>query len=253
MPDHNEELMKRFLVGEGTDEERDAIEERFIADPVYFEALSALEHDMFLSLAQGTLPERWATPLRSALNDSPDRQRHLDEVIQLVDGLRRIPVATPVPVTSSWRLPTAAVVLLGIGLGGWLWANRPAPDPAVAAVPPAGNPTEKFVPTFVLAVGPTRSPSSDDSALRIPANAEQVRLTAVLEGSSATAVVASMRAMTGAELKLPAETSVRPTPQGAEVSWLVPAAVLVPGDYLIAYRAAADGEVVGSRFVRIRQ
>jgi len=258
VPDHNEELMKRFLVGEATEQERDAIEDRFIGDPVFFEALSALEHDLLLSLAQGMLPERWATPLRAALHDSPDRQRHLDEVTQLVESLRRIPGTVPTsapapePVTSvSWQLPAAAVVLLGIGLGAWWWAMQPVRDLGLAAVPAASIPVPTVIATFVLNGGLTRSQNGDDNAFRIPANAVQVRLTAMLEGATATAVDARMRAMTGAEVEVPAETTVRPTPQGLEVAWVVPAALMVPGDYLITYRARTASVVIGSRFVRI--
>lgn len=258
MPDHNEELMKRFLVGEVTDEERGALEERFFVDAEFFEALTALEHEMLVSLVQDTLPERWATPLRAALRGSTDRQRRLDEVTQLVDGLKRLAAAAPgatavvVPIAPAFRwLPAAAVVFLALGIGAWWWQNRSATNPYVAAHPAGTVQPDGLIVSLVLGAGPTRAPGSADNLLRIPANAERVRLTAFVDGATAAAVEAQMRAVGGAELGLPAETTVRTTGPGLEVEWIVPAASLPAGDYLITYRARPAGDVLASRFVRV--
>lgn len=81
-----------------------------------------------------------------------------------------------------------------------------------------------------------------------------MRFSSVLAGSSATVVGAAIRAIGGAAIDVPVETTVRHTADGAEVVWTVPAAPLVPGDYLITYSVPAVGasaETIGSRFVRI--
>lgn len=260
VPDHSDELMKRFLVGEVSNEERDAIEQRFIEEPAFFEALGALEHEMLLSLVQNTLPERWAGPLRSVLADSPDRRRHFEEMQRLVQALGQAPAkATPIGVRAPaspdrWWLQAAAVLVVGIGLGAWWWAGRPASEPPVAVELPAAGSSEGLVASFVLVAGPTRSPDGEDNALRIPAGVERVRFSSVLAGSSATVVGAAIRAIGGATIDVPAETTVRHTAEGAEVVWTVPAAPLVPGDYLITFSVPAAGggaETIGSRFVRI--
>mgnify|MGYP007080469694 CR=1 FL=1 len=87
--DPNQELMMRFLVGEATDAERDAVEQRFITDSGYFDELCALEHEMLLALVHHRLPARWAKSFAAAVSASPDRQRRLEEVRDLAGVVGR--------------------------------------------------------------------------------------------------------------------------------------------------------------------
>ena len=259
VPDYNEELLMRFLVGEARVDEQSAIEQRFITDQEFFEALSALEHEMILSLVRGELAPRWAGPLTAALNSSPDRRRHLDEVREMVNVLRR-PAATTsakrgVPVR-PWWLKAAAVIVAGVGLGAWWWSSSlaPAPGPVAAVQPTVVAPVLDLSATFLLVPGPTRSSAADENLVRVPQGAQQVRFLAVMTAAQVASVQAGMRRIGGDPLNIPDQTAVRQTPEGLAVSWLVPSAELTIGDYLISYDAnTGDGSrrTIGTRYVRV--
>src|SRR5262245_49649918 len=76
--------MARFLLGEVTAEERDAVEELFATDHEYFEALRALEDELIVRHLKRELPQEWRTPFDRAYLQSPDRRRRVDEIAAFV-------------------------------------------------------------------------------------------------------------------------------------------------------------------------
>lgn len=251
VPDHDQELMMRFLVGEVSTEEREAVEQRFVVDPDYFEVLSALEHEMILQLVRNELPARWARPLAEALDSSPDRRRHLEEVRMMLAATiqrgRRQPY-----VRASW-LQAAALIVAGVGLAAW-WVGRPSPGPTAVVQPPVAAAAGDISATFLLVPGPTRSSSAEENVIVLPSGAEFVRLAAVLDGAVEGAIEARLRRVGGTLLDIPSAIVARRVAEGLEVTWLVPTVVLTPGDYLITYYAiqpTGASSSVDSRFLRI--
>jgi hypothetical protein len=250
----DEALMRRFLVGEVTDHERDSVETRMFDDPQFFESLGALEHEMLVLLARHELPARWAEPLTAVVAASPDRQRHLDDVRKLLAEMPQSqPARQPMrrSVLSEWWLRAAAVAVIAVGTAGW-WL-RPASDRPLPDLSPA-DPVAATAPTFLLRPGPTRLPGQASNLIQLPPGSARISLVAVLDPTTAAVVNASMRPVGGEALVLPALTSLRRTTDGTEVTWEVPADAIAAGDYLITYHAApADGAPadIGSRFVRI--
>ena len=57
-------MMRRFLLGESGAEEQETVEERFMTDPAYFEALCALEDELVLSHVRGDFAAALAQRLR---------------------------------------------------------------------------------------------------------------------------------------------------------------------------------------------
>ena len=70
----DEDLMRRFLLGEVDEDERTRVEERFMADADYFEALCALEDEM------GALPllAGFASPFRTLRRRHAHRAQPID-------------------------------------------------------------------------------------------------------------------------------------------------------------------------------
>lgn len=247
----DEDLLRRFLVDQASEEERERIEARMFADDEFFESLRALEHEMLVMLVRRELPARWAMPLTAAIAASPARQNRLDDVRQLVRTIVQPPPAAA-PVVAHRRsfrawLPAAAAVVVAVGAAGWLSRQPPAgeaPSAPAAQVPAAP-------PTFILPPGPTRSADQAAHVLDWRGAAATVKLVAVLDVPVASPVSVSMRPVGGAALDLPARTETRPIPGGVEVSWELNTATVPPGDYLMSYTAGSPPVTVGSRFARI--
>src|ERR1041385_2166938 len=75
----NESLMRRFLVGDATDEERDMVERAFMEDGAFFESLCALEHEMIVQYVRNELPAEWRERFKSSIEASPARAARVRE------------------------------------------------------------------------------------------------------------------------------------------------------------------------------
>ena len=73
---HNETEIRRFLLGEMSETERSAFEERFVADEDLFEQISVAEDELIESYVRGTLsPAEKTTFEREFLSTEPRRRR----------------------------------------------------------------------------------------------------------------------------------------------------------------------------------
>jgi hypothetical protein len=98
---HDEDLMRRFLIGEVEPDERARIEELFMRDPEYFEALCAVEEEMILSHVRGDLPERWRAPFEAHVLASPAGRRKVEDTGALLQVLAKSAQYTQM--TAPWR------------------------------------------------------------------------------------------------------------------------------------------------------
>ena len=135
----DERQMIGYLLGELSEEERARVEERFLRDTEYREALRAAEDDLVDEYVRGELPPRELALFEKSLTSLPRRRR-------MVEFARALAVALPEPTDSpeavavvraprprrfsfldSLRAPgwafgfsLAALLLLAAG-GWWLW------------------------------------------------------------------------------------------------------------------------------------
>jgi hypothetical protein len=82
-------MMLRFLLGDLAPAERESIEERLTADPIYFEALCALEDEVILKSHRGELSHRERRLFAQTYLASPARQARVASVRDLINAAER--------------------------------------------------------------------------------------------------------------------------------------------------------------------
>lgn len=147
---NEDDLLRRYLLGELGDEEVDRLEKRLLTDDDLFGTMEAVEGDLLAACARGDLdPGERKRVLRRLASSPSGRDR-----FALIQGLTRIaaeqsvPLAEPrstvvpfpQPVPPSVRrssvlrwAPLAASLLVAVGGGNWLvtelWPKEPGPLP----------------------------------------------------------------------------------------------------------------------------
>lgn len=89
VPDiHDEDLMKRFVLGDVSDAERERVEQAFqdssSKGSEYLDELAAVQDWLVLQFVSGELTEVWATRFRQALGESPALAREVEQTRALV-------------------------------------------------------------------------------------------------------------------------------------------------------------------------
>jgi len=261
---HDDQLLRRFLLGEVSPEERDRVEQAYMEDSAVFDALSAAEDELILLHLRNELPEALRDRFRSAVLESPARRRRVDEMKALVDA------AEALGDTSAERQPwwwpprgvglvlagSAALLLLSIG-----WMLRQGPPPATRQQPPAvaggsGTATPSVAAVF-LVPGLTRADLRQSNVFRIPSGTASIQFRLLLPGGTLPGARAQLRPVGGEPLAAAGELTVRTVADGVELTWAVPANVVPPGDYLLTISAETPPggrrESITSRFFSIVQ
>ena len=163
---NNEELAKRFLLGNVSESERAAIEDGFLAPDDSYQQLLIAEDDLIDAYVRGELPaserelfERWLL----ASQNLRERVEFAQTLFNSVSG-KAVPARVPDRPVSWWRSLARAFVsrrpalafafaaaLLVIVLGGlWLLTDRrrtrPSPEQAKAIQPTPVTPRESSTP-----------------------------------------------------------------------------------------------------------
>ncbi|MBX7171375.1 MAG: hypothetical protein K1X72_10480 [Pyrinomonadaceae bacterium] len=142
-----DEMMRRYLLDEISDEERNSIEEKFLADDEFFEELDALEDELYFDYKQGNLSATDKTAFeKKFLATNADRQK-ADFAEAFLQATTEITAEKTAPSfwqsivvffdfsNASMRLGTAAASILLLCLFGfWVFRNLNKP-PEIATVP----------------------------------------------------------------------------------------------------------------------
>jgi hypothetical protein len=260
----DEELMRRFLVSDVSEAERELVE-RFVAeDREYFEELCALESDMITAYLQGRLPREWRARFEESVRASPARRRQIEEQRAIRFALETIEfrhagdersASTASAPKSRWParllgLAAAAVLLVAVaGLAVYRMTPR------LNRAPDQSAPQRASATTFFLAANQTRGPGQAGNIFRAPHPATIVRLQMLVVADVLTAPEVTLRTVGGPVLDGPAVPDVEAASGGAvSVSRSIDGGRLPPGDYLLTLTAtSARGERadIASRFLSI--
>jgi hypothetical protein len=150
-------LMRRYLLGEMSDEERTDIEEKFLADDSFFEEIAALEDELYLDYQQGNLSAagKIAFEKKFLATDADLNKAEFAEVF--LEATNEISAEKTAPslwksivaffdFSNTFRLATAAAsILLLCLLGVWVFNNLNQ-TPEIVVVPEEIN-TPSLTPT----------------------------------------------------------------------------------------------------------
>lgn len=178
-------VRERFLLNSLAPADREAVEDRLVADPDYFERLSALEDELILRWLQGELPSEDRRRFAEVYMSSPARRARVEATRETVAAAAALRAEPPPPrdnrVPRRWsgardwfaapvRLPRFAVagVVLVLLVGVTSLVQRAGVG--------RGAETERLVLVATLAPVPLRSEGAETNLVRIGAVAADVWL-----------------------------------------------------------------------------
>jgi hypothetical protein len=254
----DEDVMRRFLLGRSSPEEREAIEERFLIDADYFDALCALESEMGLDHLSHRLPARERQAFERAVLAVPSRARHVQELESFTAALEAQRPSSPRVQHRTWlrvaidflgaRAPRLAVMAsaAAVVLAAAVFLQSPSPgpqsdDPATepTAVAPAAPPA-LVVESWQLTPGITRAQLRQANVFRRPVGAAQIELATVIPDAPVARIRATLSHVDDGPLALLSEPDVTAVPDGIAVRVRVSATLLIRGDYVLSLSRLAD-------------
>jgi hypothetical protein len=146
-----DELLRRYLLDEMSDEEREQIEEKFLEDDSLFEEIAALEDELYFDYQQERLsqPERLAFEKKFLATPQDFEKAKFTEVfLQATDEIAAEKVAPSLWQSistfftfsnSAFKFGAAVATILILFAFGFLLFNNPNNNPEVAEVPEINN------------------------------------------------------------------------------------------------------------------
>jgi hypothetical protein len=239
----DETLMRRFLLGDVSEAERDRIEERFIVDHEAFEALYALEDELILEYLRQELPDEVEAQFRAAMLSTPAQRRRVDEMRPLLAAAEA--VAKP-----WWHWPpqpfvllaatAAAVLILTAGLMVRQRSSR-VDDSRAAGTPQTAPAAPATIATFFLMPTVRAANEKPVNVWRIPRGTERVELQMIVPAEPGPGIRAELHRPDGTLVPIVGAPATRVTPQGLDVTWVIPASAVPPGQYDLALISETAG------------
>lgn len=241
--------LRDYLLGDASDGDRRAIEQRFFEDDAFFDEILEAQDDLIDDYARGALPARFQAAVEERLLADAEGQRrvtvaralHARAAAPLPAAAATPPISRPAP-AHRWMLAAAALAVAGIAATAWFAVDNarlrreiaqreqaaapPAPEVDVRT-PPASPRAESVVAELRLVPRVLRSQTAPVAA-RIAAGASIVRVDLPLEERDDGAVAVALERAGAGRVWFQAEVVERR--DGARVIWL-PASLLEPGDY----------------------
>ncbi len=243
-----EEAVRAYLLGTLNSRDAAEMERQYFADPEFLGRLRTAEVRLVEDYLGNRLPAGQKTLFTSRYLDSPGRAGIVDEV-------RAKLVTPPVEVTrrsfGGWRLAVASALLVLAFGAGYVYRQTRSRGGISAGPPPISN--APAVLTLRLFPGVLKGPGAQSTSLPAPTAGSIVRLVLDLPGQSAgsayRARLLSIDAEGGRGLAW-ASGALNSTsaPGGSLLNVDVPAAVLLPGDYLVEAVAPVRGPLASYLF-----
>jgi hypothetical protein len=224
--------MNAYLLHKLSEDEREALEDRWVEDSALYEQLRNAEVDLLDAYARGTLSPADRERVSKYLLDSPLQRRKL----LFARALRNTFPAQARPTTPWLMVASAAVIVLLAGSVAWLaWQNAAMRREIAGAHAPRPSSASVIGSLYVAEVrmDTTRGTAASITQVRLPAGSQMLRLDLeIAPGYEAQVLTASIaRAGRAVWSEEPIRAERREFGFVAPV-W-VPAAALAPGEYEI--------------------
>ena len=262
-PERDAARARRYLLGEATDEERDAFELEYFHSEEAVDRIAAAEDDLIDDYLSNRLDPAERGLFERGYLAAPDHRRRVETVRQLMQAATRSTsadaaddiFAAPAHATGRksalpWLAMAAALIMV---MGGSLWlfgppfverrvvvengppgAPTPSPSPPAAPVQPPGAPTTPRV--FAVSLSPVSVRSGTDTpGVIIPAGTDllAVHLEAEPDRRNIAGGRATIRTVGGDEVWQGPATVDGDLPPGAIARIAVPPASLPADDYVV--------------------
>ena len=270
----DEQVLTRFLLGDVEPADRQAAEDRLAEDPVFFEALCALEDEMILKWHRGELADGdWRLFAQSYMT-SPARQARVAGVRELIDvaeqwkhegELQPSLWGMPRWLTVPWHVPRFALAAAGAVVIAvvptLLYQTRDTmrrlqeAEREITSLREQGGPQHLAV---VFTLNPVTVRGQDTDALnvvRIPRDAAEVRLQfEMADPGTPAGFDAILEPLERRLATTPRPARLERTATGMLVTLTLSAADLPDGDYVLRLRRLTAGDssdIVATRTLRV--
>lgn len=273
--------LRRYLLGDATDAEMAATEERYFEDERALDALMAEEERLIEDYLAGQLAPGERRRFEQSYLASPEHRRRVETIRALTAAASAAASASAARPTRFLYLGLAAAAAILLAAGLWMNEARtgneetaavtppstgeraaaPAPRPPAAPTPEPVPPPRATLPrVFAVAISPVAVRSADDAGgdiLLPPAiDVVAVELQGDPPGRPGGEVRVIVRTVTGEEVWRGPARIPDPPAAGVAARAEIPAARLPADDYVVSLRtgsgAAGDAEAY-RYFVRVRE
>jgi hypothetical protein len=242
------ELARRYVLGDASEDERDALEQAYFSDPAKLDDIESAEERLIEAYLAGELNLQERARFEREYLSLAHRRRRVETVRRLI---RSASLATPAPLPKPhWSLgylAVAASLLLTVFAGWWIVASRsavPATAPSAAPTSAAGHPQppspQPAQPAaappriIALALSPIHTRSEGETpSVAVPAGTDFVELT-LQDGGGAPmqAAKAVLQTVGGLEVWR-GDVEKQPPAPGVVAHVRIPAARLTTEDYIV--------------------
>jgi anti-sigma factor RsiW len=233
LPNADESLLRRYLLGTVTTEAREGMEARLFSDDrLFWERISMAEDELVSDYVQNGLSVEEQQDFENNFLCTDERRAKVEFAKALHtyaeqthssrearSGWLRRPMLSP-----AWALAAAALLLLIIQVPRFM-AGR------------AGEGTTSGVVAITLPPGLTRAVGGELTRVRLNANSRLVQLQLELRSTTYPSYRASLHHVDGDDFL--AEVKLMPTPSGLTLT--LPAELLAEGDYYVRLQGIAPG------------
>ncbi len=184
-PNDEQNRIRRYLLGQLTDDERQLVEERIFTDPAFFADVQMTEEELLEDYVFKILPSEEAEKFASRLLVSSEQVRHYEATRALKEYSDAEAKRGSSPffrqMRSGWGLAIAATVIVAIAIGIWMRRTNSI-EREVAALNVAGERSETGsdyrveLPRLRLRSEPTENLTEQPVAFPIQNNIVQFRL-----------------------------------------------------------------------------
>ena len=250
---------RRYLLGEASEQESETIEQEYLGHEEGVDRIAAVEDDLIEEYLAGELGPADRARFERVYMEAPHRRVRVETIRRLMARASRESAAAPVKAQGlSWRrvrvpgpwLALAASVLVVASIALWMFrpsgsrqpeiAGRIAP-PATAPSGAATSPAPRALSTFALTLSPVAVRSAGESPrVVVPPGTDVVAIQfeSEADGRSLVARRATIATVGGdVQWQGPATTGSG-GPAGTVARVDVPAAELLPDDYIVTLYGA---------------
>ena len=268
----DDQVLKRYLLGELSEEERAAVQDRLTSDEDYFDFLCTVETDLLDAYVRGELSAGEREQVERSLLTAPHARARLAFAKALAaetarTGRKRLPVWRTGP---SILLAAAGLVVV-VGIGFLALQNRKLGEQIATletqrsalqsaehdlelrlnrAQTGSGAPVTMSV---LLSPGVVRG-AGQAKQIAVPASTQLVELQLDPEGDRHAAYRVTLKTTAGAKVWEQTNLAPQSTPAGRMLSVWLPASALARGDYELTLEGISNGgkaELAGYYYFKI--